>query len=72
METDDTTGAPRGALVVLLSQDQAEALAALSCRLSRSKLLQFRVAHDKGQARRMAESLDVVRESLLLAGVDAK
>lgn len=65
-------GGEAGALVVYLREDEAQALAAMACRLSRSKLNQYRVASDKDQARRMASALDAIRESLLASGVEIR
>lgn len=66
----DQPGREPGALVVMLTAAEASALAALSCRLSRSKLRQFRLAFDNDQARQMALALDQIRGALLVSGVE--
>lgn len=67
---ESNPGREPGVLVVSLTRAEASALAALSCRLSRSKLRQFRLAFDNDQARTMGQALEQVRQSLLASGVE--
>lgn len=61
-------GTDRGALLVFLGHDEAQAVAKLCRRLSRGRVTQFRLADDKDEARSMMAGLDAIRNVLLDAG----
>jgi hypothetical protein len=61
-------GTQKGALLVILGNDEARAVAKLCKRLSRGRVTQFRLADDKDEARTMMAGLDAIRNVLLNAG----
>lgn len=67
-ENTSQQGTQEGALLVFLRNDEAQAVAKLCIRLSRSRLTMFRLADDKDDARAMMGGLDQIRNSLLIAG----
>ena len=61
-------GTDNGALLVFLSNAEAQAVAKLCRRLSRSRVTQYRFADDKDEARTMMAGVDAIRNVLLEAG----